>query len=326
MFISVLIATRNRANSLRETLDSLFCATNLQSPEWEVMVVDNGSSDHTVELCREFHDKFPRHFRFLSEKKPGKSNALNTALAAATGDILAFIDDDELCAPDYLQGIRTIFSQYPADGVQGRLLLDCEGGRPQWLDDYFAMMVGLRDCGDKVVELDGTLFGGNMIVRAEAARKIGGFSPQLGPAGIGRAEDTEFTLRMRQAGYRLIYAPQVLVWHRWPRERLSKSALRKRAFQDGRYRAYLDTLPVSLWRFGLYVVRQWVWKEASATWHLCAGRRARALRCQCEVRLYAGFFWQYWCFKRGVPRQLSANLPTPSRDDAPSLANGMASS
>lgn|SRR5262249_48445279 len=312
MFISVLICTRNRADSLRQTLESLISSTNLESSDWEVVVVDNCSTDYTAEICRDFHERFPRHFRFLAEKKSGHSNALNSAIAAARGEILAFTDDDVRCAPDYLHGIRTVFGQYPADGVQGRVLPECEGGRPEWLDSSFGLTLALRDCGEEVVELDGPLFGCNMIVREEVFQKTGGFSPELGPGTAGLGADTELTLRMRQAGCRLIYAPQIVVWHRLPRERLTKSFFRERFFLSGRSLAFFESLPVALWRFGLFVAKEWVLKEMEAVWHLSAGRPALALRCQCEVRLQAGFFWQHWRFMRGVPRQLSGRVQVSS--------------
>jgi glycosyltransferase involved in cell wall biosynthesis len=308
MFISVVICTRNRADSLRDTLESLFCATSLEAPDWEVLVVES-STDHTGETCKEFKQRYPEHFRFLTEKKLGKSNALNAAIVAAKGDILAFIDDDVLCAPDYLQGIRTVFTTYSADAAQGRVLLDCEGGWPNWLDtDHLALMADLRDYGDEVIDFHGTLCGTNMIVRAEVFPKVGGFAPELGPSGVGMWEDTEISLRMRQAGCRKIYAPQVLVRHQWPRGRLTKSFLRSRFFGQGRAEAYYAALPVSLFRFGLYVVKDSVSKELAALWYRCAGRPALALRSQCEARSHAGFFWQHWLFNRGVPRKLTGNV------------------
>lgn len=313
MFVSVLICTRNRADTLRQTLDSLLRPANLQSLEWETLVVDNDSDDHTAQVCRDFRERFPGHFRFLVEKKRGKSNALNSAIAAAKGDILAFIDDDVFCAPDYLRGICTVFGEYPADGAQGRILLDCEGGHPDWLDRYLGFTVAWRDCGDQVIDLDGSLCGCNMVVRAEVFQKIGGFSPQLGPAGVGMGEDTEISLRMRQAGCRLLYVPQILVRHRLPQKRLTKSHFRKRFFGQGRAEAYYAALPVSLFRFGLYLVKETISKEVAAIWHLWAGRPALALRCQCEARSQAGFFWQHWLFKRGVPRRLSGNLLPPPK-------------
>ena len=315
MFISVLICSRNRADSLCQTLESLFCTSNLELPDWEVLVVES-STDHTGEVCLEFQRRFPRHFRFLTENRLGKSNALNTAIAAAQGDILAFTDDDVLCAPDYIQGVRTVFNSYSVDAAQGRVLLDFEGGWPEWLDrNFLALMADLRDYGDEALALDATLCGGtlcgtNMIVRAEVFQKTGGFAPELGPAGVGMWEDTEISLRMRQAGCRMIYAPQVLVRHQWPLGRLSKSFIRTRFFQQGRAEAYYAPLPVSLFRFGLYVIKRTIFQEAAAIWHRFAGRPALALRCQCEARTHAGFLRQHWLFRRGLPRRLSGDLPS----------------
>jgi glycosyltransferase involved in cell wall biosynthesis len=313
MFISVVICTRNRADSLRKALESLFCASSLEASDWEVLVVDNNSGDHTSDICREFQQRLPGHFRFLTERKPGKSLALNTAIAGAKGDILAFTDDDVLCAPDYIQGIRTVFTTYLADAAQGRVLLDCEGGWPAWLDSTYASMANFKDFGDEVIDLDGTLCGANMIVRAEVFRKIGCFAPELGPGGIGVYEDTEISIRMREAGCRMIYAPQILVRHQWQRSRLTKSFLRNRSFGQGRMFAYWDALPVSISRFGLYVVKQTILQQAAAIWHLCAGRQVAALQCQLEARQHAGFLWQHWLFKRGVPRTLSGNLLVPKK-------------
>ena len=314
MFISVVICTRNRADSFRQTVESLFCSGNLEFPDWEVVVVES-STDHTREICREFHQRFPEHFRFLTEKKLGKSNALNTAILAAKGNILAFTDDDVLFAADYIQGIRTVFTTHSADAAQGRVLLDCEGGWPGWLDERYAGMADFRDCGDEVIELDGTLFGVNMVVRADVFQKVGGFAPELGPGGIGVSEDTEISLRMRQAGCRMIYAPQVLVRHQWRQGRLTKSFIRKRLFGQGRVVAFYEALPVSLFRFGLYVIKETIRQEMAAIWHRWTGSPAAALHCQCEARSQAGFFWQHWLFKRGVPQTFSGNLVLLQKQD-----------
>jgi glycosyltransferase involved in cell wall biosynthesis len=311
MVISVVICTRNRAESLRATLESLFSTSGLRAADWEALVVDNDSGDRTGEICREFEQRFPDHFRFITERQVGKSNALNTGIFAAKGNVLAFTDDDVLFAPGYIEAIRSIFNTDSVDAAQGRVLLDCEGGWPDWLDERYAGMAAFRDCGDEVVELKGTLFGVNMVVRADVFQKVGGFAPELGPGGIGVYEDTEISLRMRRAGCRMIYAPQILVRHQWSRDRLTKSFIRRRMFLHGRVYAYTEPLPVSLSRFGLYVVKETIVQEFRAVWHLCLGRPALALRCQCEARTHAGLFWQHWLFRRGVPRQWSIT-PVPA--------------
>jgi GT2 family glycosyltransferase len=144
-----------------------------------------------------------------------------------------------------------------------------------------------------------------MVVRAEAARAVGGFAPELGPGGAGFAEDTEFSLRLLKKGYKFIYAPQILVRHQVPRQRLTRTFFRKRYFGLGRSHAYCSLLEVPLWRFGLYVAKNWAVREAEAAYHRCAGRPAEALDCQCEARRQAGFFLQHWRFRRGIPRHLS---------------------
>jgi hypothetical protein len=112
----------------------------------------------------------------------------------------------------------------------------------------------------------------------------------------------------------MIYAPQILIRHQWSRDRLTKSLLRERFFLQGRAAAYYAPLPVSLFRFGLYVVKETLFKEVAAIWHLCANRPALALRCQCDARSQAGFFWQHRLFERGVPRRLSGTLLFPPFD------------
>ena len=312
VFITVIICTRNRAESLRQTLKSLFCASNLKLPNWEVLIVET-STDHTVDVCLQFQQRFPEHFRFVREETLGKSNALNTAIRAAKGNILAFTDDDTLCEPNYIQGIAEAFSSYSADAAQGRVLLDCEGGWPKWLDkNYLGMMADFRDYGDEVIDLDGTLCGTNMVVKAEVFGKVGGFAPELGPGALGMWEDTEISLRIRQAGFRIIYAPQILIRHPWSRQRLTKAFLRSRYFGQGRAQAYYEPLPVPLWRFGLYVIKETIVQECAAIWNLCAGRPEKALACQCTARSQAGLFWQHWLFKRGVRRELSERLLSPT--------------
>lgn len=304
MHISVIICTRNRAGSLGQTLESLFSSSSGALSDWEAIVVDNDSNDQTAEICRAFQSRFPGNFRYLMEKRRGKSNALNSGISAAKGEILAFTDDDVRCAPDYLAAIGAVFEHYPIDAVQGRILLDCEAGHPVWLDRFLGLTVGWRDCGSEVTNLEGTLCGTNMLARREVLRKVGGFLADLGPGAIGLGEETELTLRMRDAGCRLIYAPQILVWHRLPKKRLTKEFIRRRFFQQGRAGAYYEALPVSIPRFAVYVVKHTFLSELAAIWQLFRGRPALALRQQCDARSQAGLLWQHWLFKYGAGRNV----------------------
>ena len=323
MKITVLITTRNRPSGLRQTLQSLLCATNLQAGNWEALVIsqDFDRADGSVHVCREFEAKFPDHFRFLVQAKTGKCNAQNLGITEARGEILALTDDDVLLAPDYIESIRKVFERYSPDAVQGRVLLDCEGGIPAWMSPRQAAAMGECDHGDEVLDWNHhTLFGPNMAVRLEAARHVGGFSPELGPGtAVGFADDSEFSFRLRQAGYRFIYAPQIVARHQIARERLTPSYFRTRSFRLGRSKAYYDYDPlpnVPFWRYGLYSAKYALLKEAQGLRHACAKRSAEALDCQCYAREKLGFFWQHCRFRLGQPRRLSRADFRESRETA----------
>jgi glycosyltransferase involved in cell wall biosynthesis len=317
LFVSVVICSDQRSTSLRRTLQSLLCPSNLRVKNWEVLVVmDESARDGTADICGEFEQEFSGTFRFLVQKGKGKSNALNLGIASARGDVLAMADDDVLCAPDYIQGIQTVFAQPGVDGAQGRVLLDCDGGLPEWMSAGLIRFMSLRDYGDEVQEWNESLSGTNMVVRAAAARQVGGYAPELGPGGTGFAEDTEFSLRLLDAGSRFVYAPQILVRHQLPRRRLTKSFFRRRYFGLGRSHAYYAPLDAPLWRFGLYVGKNWLTTQAKSLWQRSANRPAEALDCECGALRQAGFFWQHWQFERGVPRQLSRITSWPQERDS----------
>jgi cellulose synthase/poly-beta-1,6-N-acetylglucosamine synthase-like glycosyltransferase len=318
MKVTVLIATRNRSEGLRRTLDSLFSESNLRVPGWEVIVVhDAVAKDGSRAVCQVFQSKYPSHFRSFVQHREGKSNALNLGIAAARGEILALTDDDVICAPDYIASILDVFDTYPADAAQGRIFLDCEGGLPKWMSPALRSFMSWCDYGDEMqIPFTRCLFGTNLVVRTEAARAVGGFSPELGAGSVvGFAEDTEFSLKLRWAGYRIIYAPQVVVRHQLPRRRMTESFFRKRYFLKGRAAAYYSPYPAPLWRFGAHVAKNWVLSDAEALRRLWRGQpTAEAVDCQCEARKQFGFFWQHFLFWCGVPRQLTRVTSWPKRE------------
>lgn len=308
MKVTVLIATRNRGEQLRHTLQSLLCEANLELPDWEVVVVfDDVAKDGTREVCEAFRSKYRERFRALAQRKEGKSNALNLGIGVARGEVLALTDDDVICDPAYITSVQKVFEQYSVDAAQGRILPDCEGRLPDWMSETLRSSMSVSDCGDEIrIPFKRSLFGTNMAVRTDVARAIGGFAPELGAGSpVGFCEDTEFSLRLRHAGYRIMYAPQIMVCHHLPRRRLTKSFFRKRMFRVGRSRAYYSPYEAPLWRYGLYTMKSCVLREAKGTWCQWTGNRAEAIDCQCEARLQAGFFWQHCLFYFGVPRRLT---------------------
>jgi glycosyltransferase involved in cell wall biosynthesis len=287
MRISVIIPSRNRGVSLERTLDTIVSPENLRSDDWELIVINNCSTDNTGEVCAKYARLHPSHVQALSCSTPGRSNALNTGLVHATGEVIAFTDDDVLCAPGYLDGVRSTFADNSIDAAQGRVFLDFEGPRPAWFDDEVATMFGLSDFGDAAAPLTRNIFGLNMLVRRSVIERIGGFSPSLGvgtPGGF--REDSEFSRRIFAAGFQVVYTPGVVVRHQIVTERLDPHHVVRRCFGDARAEAYLVKPEVPLWRYSLYVAKL----AATTNW-----------RSSMHDRRYlwsrAGFLWQHLLFK-----------------------------
>jgi glycosyltransferase involved in cell wall biosynthesis len=311
MLISVIICTRNRASSLKGTLESLLTPENLALPDWELVLVDNASTDNTGELAASFAAQYPEKIVHAQERRPGLSLARNTGVALARGEILAWTDDDVLISPGYLPAVRETFSDPSIDAAQGRISLDCAGGLPSWLGRECVAMLSLREYGTEPLEWRENLSGCNMVMRASLFARFGGFSPLLGAGAVGYMEDSEFSLRLRKAGCRMVYAPGIYVRHQIQRQRLSPQFFRRCFFNMGRSAAYLEPLNVPLWRFSLYAARTAFGKEAYALWQLARGRRTESLRLQCQARQQLGFARQHRLFRRGSSQPLWKPGPAP---------------
>jgi len=301
--ITVLIASRNRAQSLAKTLESVFSPSNVAQPDWEVIVADNGSSDSTSEVVQRFASVH-RNVRYLLQTRKGKSNALNSGIAAANGELIGMIDDDVVCAHDYISGIRKTFAENSTDAVQGRTFLACEGGEPAYLHRDLAMFMGLRDFGNEPCELKANLCGTNSVVRAAVFKSVGGYSVELGAGAVGFAEDSEMSQRIRSHGFRLSYAPDIVVTHQLPRDRITASSFRRRYFGLGRSNALRESMPVPLWRFGMFVAREACVQLPLAFWQGIIGNPAESLRSQCRLLEWAGFLVGHWQFRRRAARPL----------------------
>ena len=102
MRVTVLICTWNRADSLRKALESIEGSRAPEDLEWEVLIVDNNSTDTTATVCEVFQKKNANRYRYLFEERQGKSFALNAGIEHANGNILAFTDDDVVVDKDWL--------------------------------------------------------------------------------------------------------------------------------------------------------------------------------------------------------------------------------
>src|SRR6202034_1281101 len=94
MRVTVILCTYNRCENLKKALDSIVRSTMPESVEWEVLVVDNNSSDKTKDVAEDFIRRYPGRLRYLFERQAGKSYALNAGIGESDSDVLAFMDDD----------------------------------------------------------------------------------------------------------------------------------------------------------------------------------------------------------------------------------------
>ena len=298
MFISVLICTYNRSSELERAINSLFSSPNLDQPDWELVVVDNGSSDSTPAVCQLFADRFPEKFRSIVESRSGKSNALNTGLAVLKGDVIALTDDDVLVDPGFVAGIRETFSLNNADAAQGRVFLDLEIPAPAWFGKECAALLSERNYGEQIIDWNENLSGCNMILRRAAIQQAGGFSPEIGAGAAGFMEDSEFSTRVRKNGSKLIYAPKISVRHQIKRPSLTRAGFLDRYFRWGRSSAFLTPLPAPLWRFGIFTAKQCLFLYSRSAFNSLRGRPAEAFKARCAALHAYGYFYQHYRFAR----------------------------
>jgi glycosyltransferase involved in cell wall biosynthesis len=236
--VSVIICTRDRADSLRETLASVGACAAPDDIAPELIVVDNGSTDHTAAVVRAAGlANMP--VRHLVEPGRGQTLARNAGLRASATDMVLFTDDDVRVPRDWLEGMcRPIFSGH-ADAVAGGVhfpdsyeaLLAREPFRSR--RGWFASSEGIDPARPR------RMVGANMAFSRQVVAAIERFDPELGPGRLGFYDDTLFAARLLEAGFRLVAAPEISVEHRFDLCRLTRGSLLSMAERMGESEAYL---------------------------------------------------------------------------------------
>jgi len=212
--LSVIIPTRNRVKSLKLLLESLAVPARIGIPETEIIVVDNGSTDEThrwLDAQREQNQS--GGLIILDEPRPGKSNALNRALSVARGEIFMVLDDDVVIQSNCLAKHAEAHTATQFAAIQGRILAGKDSlGNPADANRLREYNIPRIDYGEKIVAIRG-LTGTNMSFKRAVFEKVGFFDPRLGPGAAGFSEDTEYSIRIRKAGFKIGYTPHAIVYH-----------------------------------------------------------------------------------------------------------------
>jgi len=232
--ISIIVPTRNRATSLKALLDSLARAEPLKGAVTEIVVVNNGSTDATAALLQKLSTEFkPYSLRVLDQPAAGKSYALNMALADSSGDLLIVFDDDVTADPHCLTSLVNTYGDGNFAAVQGRILPGVDpAGQSAELDRLEEYNIPLIDYGAEVREISG-LTGTNMSFTRELVNRVGYFDTRLGPGAAGFSEDSEFSIRIRKAGFKIGYTPHAIVYHELNPNRYGRNYNRQVEYRKG---------------------------------------------------------------------------------------------
>lgn len=229
--ISVVIATRNRAPQLEKCLRR-FEELDLTGIEaWELIVVDNGSTDHTAQTVNSLKDEGNLPLQYILEPTPGVSPARNAGIHAAQYETLAFTDDDCMVDPGWLGAIHRAFQAEPE--------LALVGGRVELYDPKdFEISVRRFDDAYNVRTLDdlfSRLIGCNMAISAKAIREVGYFDTKMGAGARFRAgEDHEYFYRILKSGGKVLYDPQIRIEHAHGRRAEEEIEKLKSCYVEGR--------------------------------------------------------------------------------------------
>lgn len=247
MGITVLIATYNRSEILRNTLSS-FLNLELRGLEVEFVIIDNNSSDDTAEAVEYFSNKLP--LVYLFESRPGKNCALNKALnEIELKELVVFTDDDVKPNPDWLGKIIDVSYRWPEICVFGGQIYPIWAcNPPEWIEKLpeklLSFAYAVHNHGDNEIYYEnGYPFGPNYWVRSSIFRKGLRFDESIGPIPDNkkRIMGSELSLLMylKRIGYSILYSPGVIVGHHISPYQCTEKYILKRAETSGRSIAIL---------------------------------------------------------------------------------------
>jgi GT2 family glycosyltransferase len=234
--VSVVVPTHNGAGLLPRTLSHI--ASQRTSPDlaWEVIVIDNGSTDRTAEVARHaWPSDAPVPIRVIQEPELGLSNAHLRGFAEARGELVTWVEDDNWVDPHWVEQAWRTMGEHPEAGACGGFNEpECDGTAAWW----FEVRQGYYGCGPQgepgdITEDHGYLWGAGLTVRREAWRQLvdGGFRPLLGDrrgkANYSSGGDSEICFALRLSGWRLRFEPEMRLRHFVPAHKLEWGYLRR---------------------------------------------------------------------------------------------------
>jgi len=280
---------------------------DVEGLRWEVVLVDNNSTDNTRETVKELADRpsVPTCLRYVFEGDQGLNFARNRGIAESRGKYFAFVDDDILVSRRWLASLYRTLENNDADAAGSCIHLDEHIRLPEWINLDMYGFLGYQDYGQDTFRMDGVRqypFGGNMSFNRRVVDKVGLFNTKLGRKGTGRKRselfkgaETEYFHRLAQAGGRIFYTPDAVVYHQVQPFQLTKRYFRTIHFNAGYQKAFFDvaiyrrTLAgVPLFLYSQFARNLWLYLYQIATWGI-----DRAFRQQMTMGHFAGMIVGY---------------------------------
>jgi glycosyltransferase involved in cell wall biosynthesis len=243
VFLSVIVPTRDRARCLERALHSILLQ-DIDPDAFELIVVDNGSTDDTRDVCLSFAPLF-RRFEYLEEHEPGLHAGRHAGWRRAQGDILVFADDDIRADPAWLGAILDGFARPHVGLVGGRIIPDFECEPPPWVESLWARtpwgktiyQYSVLDFGDAITEISPAyVYGCNFSIRRALLEQLGGFHPDAMPKELLRFRgdgESAVSCGITRLGYVALYHPRALVHHFVSRARMTGEYIYRRAYAQG---------------------------------------------------------------------------------------------
>jgi len=240
MRFSFITCTYNREKYLPQTLDAV-CQQNFPADDYEIIVIDNNSTDNTAKICEEYKLKYQdKQFRYFKETNQGFSFALNRGIKEARGEFIIFADDDETVIPEHLQRLDSHLKDYPQAQLCACPVVPIyETGEPKWMSRFTQRLIGgYFNQGNEVKKLEKKNYPGtgHTIIRRDIYERYGYYNTDLGRKGTSLmgAEDKDMFNRLKSNDIECYYFPDIPIYHHIPQRKTTDEFFNKLTYSIGK--------------------------------------------------------------------------------------------